>query len=87
MANHEEYLFAYSESTHRLCIQACNQWMNAKLHHPLYQELSATRTTLEDKRLLNIIHEDIHELRQHFLKLLHHHKEALQDYDDFQNVL
>jgi hypothetical protein len=83
MANHDEYLLAYTESTNRLCMEASNQWMNAKLNHPLYSQLSETRTTIQDKYLLSIIHQDIHALRQHFLTLLNQHKSALRDYVDF----
>ena len=79
MANHDEYLLAYTESTNRLCIEACNQWMNAKLNHPLYSQLTNSRTTLQDRQLLIIIHADINELRQRFLVLFNEHKMALQD--------
>jgi hypothetical protein len=83
MANHDEYLLAYTESTNRQCMDACNQWMDAKLNHPLYLQLSNTHNTMHDKELLNIIHHDIHALRQRFLELFNQHKMALQDYIEF----
>ena len=68
-ANHREYIEAYLESVNRLSIQACQRWMNAKTSHPLYQQLTNSHTT-EDKRLLEIIYNDIDSLRQEFLDLL-----------------
>ena len=83
MANHEEYLLAYTESTNQLCMAACNAWMDAKLNHPMYSQLTASRSTPHDKELLNIIYDDIDVLRQRFLVLFYNHKMALQDYIEF----
>jgi hypothetical protein len=81
-SNHIEYLEAHLESTNRLSIQACQQWMNAKTSHPLYQQLSESRTS-EDKRLLEIIYNDIEHLRQEFLDLLVLYQRVLDDYELF----
>jgi hypothetical protein len=79
-ANHIEYVEAHLESTNRLSIQACQRWMNAKTTHPLYQQLSDSRTTPQDQLLLEEIHSDIENLRQEFLDLLVVYQRALDDY-------
>jgi hypothetical protein len=79
-ANHNEYVEACLESYNRLSIQACQIWMNAKTSHLLYQQLSESRTTPQDKRLLEIIHNDIESLRQEFLDLLVVYQRTLDDY-------
>ena len=78
-ANHNEYVEACLESSNRLSIQACQRWMNAKTSHPLYQQLSDSRTTPQDKILLEIIHNDIASLRQEFLDLLVVYQRVLGD--------
>lgn len=79
-ANHIEYVEAHLASTNRLSIEACQQWMNAKTSHPLYQQLSESRTTLQDQLLLEEIYNDIEPLRQVFLDLLIVYQRALDDY-------
>jgi hypothetical protein len=79
MANHNEYVEAHIESANRLSIQACQRWMNAKTSHPLYQQLSDSRTTPEDKRLLEIIYNDIKSLREEFLDLAVLYQRALDE--------
>jgi hypothetical protein len=54
--------------------------MNAKTTHPLYQQLSDSRTTPQDQLLLEEIHSDIENLRQEFLDLLVVYQRALDDY-------
>jgi len=78
-ANHIEYVEAHLASTNRLSIEACQQWMNAKTSHPLYQQLSELRTP-QDQLLLEEIYRDIEPLRQIFLDLLVIYQRALDDY-------
>jgi|LauGreDrversion4_2_1035121.scaffolds.fasta_scaffold60420_2 hypothetical protein len=78
-ANHIEYVEAHLASTNRLSIEACQRWMNAKTSHPLYQQLSDSRTP-QDQLLLEQIYSDIEHLRQEFLDLLVVYQRALDDY-------
>ena len=80
MANHKEYVEAYLESTNRLYTDACNQWMNSKLNHPLYSQLSNSRTTPQDKLLLETIYKDIEPLRQISLDLRILYQQAYEDF-------
>ena len=82
-ANHDEFLKALKESTHHVSVLACRRWMDAKTTHPLYHQLSDTRTTPHDKELLTIIHRDIESLRIEFLDTLKLRTLAWDDYYDF----
>ena len=82
-ANHEEFLEALKFSTHRASADACQRWIEARHAHPLYHQLSETRTTANDILLLNIIHKDIDHLRDVFLESLSNRSDAWDDYYDF----
>jgi len=79
-ANHAELLKALKDSTSQAAFVACNQWMLARNAHPLYSQLSETRTTPNDLLLLNTIHKDIEPLRIHFLEVLATRTLAWDDY-------
>ena len=80
--NHAKFLFALKESTKRDSVRACHEWMRAKESHPLYNQLSETRTTQEDRIMLQKICLDIEPLHQEFIRLLSISNEARMDYYD-----
>ena len=80
-ANHEEFLLAYRNSTHRETLEACHRWMDARMNHPLYSQLSESRTLPQDKILLDIIHKDIHHLRIDYIQKMKIQMNAEYDCD------
>jgi|LauGreDrversion4_2_1035121.scaffolds.fasta_scaffold01757_3 hypothetical protein len=82
-ANHAELLEALKESAHRVSVEATQQWMLARNNHPLYAELTETRTTPRDQELLTQIHRDIQPLREYVIETLAARTLAWDDYYDF----
>jgi hypothetical protein len=85
-ANHDEWLKAMKESAHRVSVESCHRWMAARNGHPLYDQLSETRTTPHDLELLHQIHKDIEHLRNDFLETLSIRTDAWDDYYEFINA-
>jgi len=82
-ANHEEFLKAAKQSAHQVSVEACHRWMTARNTHPLYVQLTETRTTPNDLELLQHIHRDIDDLRNAFLETLSARTLAWDEYYDF----